>query len=140
MEWPVILVLLLVIPIILFPAVFVWYLNVGGLYAAIKEGRLKVFQPILRKIRIGLMVTVPLAVYALLIWFFLGSFGWPVALAVALAIPVVLLVPALIWAAVVSGLYQVARDTLRRRAATQRRRAARAAEEAVVREVARGGP
>ena len=140
MEWPVILALLLVIPIILFPVAFIWYLNVGGLYAAIKEGRLKVFQPILRKIRIGLMVTVPLAVYALLIWFFLGNFGWPVALAVALAIPVVLLVPALIWAAVVSGLYQVARDTLRRRTATQRRRAARATEEAaVVREVARGG-
>jgi hypothetical protein len=140
MEWPVILALLLAIPIILFPVAFIWYLNVGGLYAAIKEGRLKVFQPVLRKIRIVLMVTVPLAVYALLIWFFLGNFGWLVALAVALAIPVVLLVPALIWAAVVSGLYQVARDRLRRRAATQRRRAARATEEvAVVREVARGG-
>jgi len=139
MEWPVILVLLLVIPIILFPAVFVWYLNVGGLYAAIKEGRREVFQPILRKIRIGLTVTVPLAVYALLIWFFLGNFGWPVALAAALAIPIVLLVPVLIWAAVVSGLYQVARDTLRRRAATNRRRAARVIEEAVVPEVARRG-
>ena len=67
MEWPVILALLLAIPIILFPVAFIWYLNVGGLYAAIKEGRLKAFQPVLRKIHIGLMVTVPLAVYALLI-------------------------------------------------------------------------
>jgi len=39
MEWQLILALLLAIPIILFPAAYVWYLNIGGVYAAIKERR-----------------------------------------------------------------------------------------------------
>jgi len=39
MEWPVVLVLVLGIPIILFPAAYVWYLNIGGIYAAIREKR-----------------------------------------------------------------------------------------------------
>ena len=39
MEGHVILALVLAIPIILFPAAFVWYLNIGGIYAAIKEAR-----------------------------------------------------------------------------------------------------
>ena len=37
MEWQVIVALVLVIPIILIPVLFVWYLNIGGIYAAIKE-------------------------------------------------------------------------------------------------------
>ncbi len=41
MEWYVILILVLGIPVILFPAAYVWYLNVGGIYAAIKEARAK---------------------------------------------------------------------------------------------------
>ena len=139
MEWPVILALILVIPIILFPALFIWYLNIGGFYVAIKEGRLKVSEPVIRAARIGLIVALPVSAYALLIWYFLGNFGWQVALAVALVLPIALFVPVLVWAAIVSGLYQVARDTLRHRAATHRRRAARAAEEVAMREVARGG-
>ena len=39
MEWQIIVALALVIPIILFPVAFVWYLNIGGIYAAIKEAR-----------------------------------------------------------------------------------------------------
>ena len=39
MEWQIILALVIAIPIILFPAAFVWYLNIGGIYAAIKEAR-----------------------------------------------------------------------------------------------------
>ena len=39
MEWQIIVALVLAIPIILFPVVFVWYLNIGGIYAAIKEAR-----------------------------------------------------------------------------------------------------
>ncbi len=39
MQWEFIVALLIAIPIILFPAAFVWYLNVGGIYAAIKEAR-----------------------------------------------------------------------------------------------------
>ena len=37
MEWQFIVALVIAIPIILFPAAFVWYLNIGGIYALIKE-------------------------------------------------------------------------------------------------------
>lgn len=39
MQWQFIVALIIAIPIILFPAAFVWYLNIGGIYAAIKEAR-----------------------------------------------------------------------------------------------------
>jgi hypothetical protein len=39
MQWELIVALVIAIPIILFPAAYVWYLNVGGIYAAIKEAR-----------------------------------------------------------------------------------------------------
>jgi hypothetical protein len=39
MQWEFIVALVIAIPIILFPAAFVWYLNAGGIYAAIKEAR-----------------------------------------------------------------------------------------------------
>lgn len=39
MEWYVLIALVVAIPVILFPAAFVWYLNVGGIYTAIKETR-----------------------------------------------------------------------------------------------------
>ena len=136
MEWQVILVLVIVIPIILFPAAFVWYLNIGGIYAAIREGRrIRVFETVGRTVRRAVIVIVPVGIYASLIWFFLGHFGWQVALAVALALPIVLFVPVLVWAAVVSGLYLVVRDTMRRRVTAPRGRAARTAEEPVVRKV-----
>ena len=57
---------------------------------------------------------------------------WPVILALVIAIPIVLFVPVLVWGAVVSGLYQVMRDAVRRRMVLRRRRA-RLAEEPVVR-------
>ncbi len=41
MEWQVIVALVIAIPVILFPAAFVWYLNLGGIYTAIKEARAK---------------------------------------------------------------------------------------------------
>ena len=37
MRWEFILALVIAIPIILFPAAFVWYLNIGGIYAAIRR-------------------------------------------------------------------------------------------------------
>ncbi len=37
MQWQVILALVILIPVILLPVVFVWYLNIGGIYAAIKD-------------------------------------------------------------------------------------------------------
>ena len=41
MEWQVILVLVLAMPVLLFPVAFVWYLNIGGMYALIKSRREK---------------------------------------------------------------------------------------------------
>jgi len=39
MEWQIVVALVVAIPVILFPAAFVWYLNIGGIYAAVKEAR-----------------------------------------------------------------------------------------------------
>jgi len=41
MQWEIIVALVVAIPVILFPAAFVWYLNIGGAYAALKEARVK---------------------------------------------------------------------------------------------------
>ena len=41
MEWQIIVALVVAIPVILLPVAFVWYLNIGGIYAAIKEAREK---------------------------------------------------------------------------------------------------
>ena len=41
MQWELVVALVIAIPIILFPAAFVWYFNIGGIYAAIKEARAK---------------------------------------------------------------------------------------------------
>ena len=39
MQWEIVLALVVAIPVILIPAAFVWYLNTGGVYAAIREMR-----------------------------------------------------------------------------------------------------
>lgn len=39
MHWEFIVALVIAIPIILFPVAFIWYLNVGGIYAAVREAR-----------------------------------------------------------------------------------------------------
>ena len=39
MEWQIMVALVLAIPIILFPVAFVWYLDIGGIYTAVKEAR-----------------------------------------------------------------------------------------------------
>lgn len=39
MRWEFVVALVLAIPIILFPVAFAWYLNFGGIYAAIREAR-----------------------------------------------------------------------------------------------------
>jgi hypothetical protein len=137
MEWQVILALVLAITVILFPAMFIWYLNIGGIYAAIRERRrIRIPETVSRVMRVSLAVIVPVAVYAVLIWFFYGHFGWQVAVAVAVAFPIVMFVPALIWVAVISGLYQVAADRLRRRSIASRRKAGKLVEEPVARRVA----
>ncbi len=37
MQWEFIVALIVAIPVILFPAAFVWYLNIGGIYAIVRE-------------------------------------------------------------------------------------------------------
>ena len=132
MEWPVILALIVAVTIILFPAVFIWYLNIGGMYVAVRERRFRIPAGFIRTVRLALGLIVPVAMYAGAVWYCFGHFGWQVTLAVALVLPIVLLVPALIWAAVVSGLYQVALDRLRRRVPASRRKAGKLVEEPVV--------
>ena len=41
MEWELVIALIIAIPIILFPAAYVWYLNIGGIYAAMKATQAK---------------------------------------------------------------------------------------------------
>jgi hypothetical protein len=39
MEWQFIVALMVMIPIVLVPVAFVWYLNLGGIYAAVRKAR-----------------------------------------------------------------------------------------------------
>ena len=39
MELTMIVALVLAIPVILFPAAFVWYLNIGGIVHAVREAK-----------------------------------------------------------------------------------------------------
>jgi len=41
MEWQFVVALAVAIPVILFPAAFVWYLNIGGIHATVQEARAK---------------------------------------------------------------------------------------------------
>ena len=61
--------------------------------------------------------------------------GWPLIVALAVGIPVVIFVPLLVWVAVASGLYQVVRDRARRRALASQRRVVGVAEAPVLRKV-----
>ena len=39
MDWQIIVALIVMIPVILLPVIFVWFLNIGGLFAVIKRVR-----------------------------------------------------------------------------------------------------
>lgn len=39
MAWQTIVALVVMVPVILIPVAFVWYINVGGLYVMMKEAR-----------------------------------------------------------------------------------------------------
>ena len=39
MDWEIIVALVVVIPVILIPVVFVWFLNIGGIYHAFQAAR-----------------------------------------------------------------------------------------------------
>lgn len=39
MEWQIIVVLVVIAPLILFPVVFIWYVNIAGFYTMLRERR-----------------------------------------------------------------------------------------------------
>ncbi|UCH43140.1 MAG: hypothetical protein JSW16_00970 [Dehalococcoidales bacterium] len=39
MQWEFIVALVIAIPVVLLPVALVWYLNIGGVYTAIKEAK-----------------------------------------------------------------------------------------------------
>ena len=39
MQWNLVVALVIAIPVILFPVAYVWYLNIGGIYAAVRDAR-----------------------------------------------------------------------------------------------------
>lgn len=56
MEWQFIVAMAVIIPVTLLPVAFVWYLNLGGLYAAVREARAKRAtekRPATEKVRAG---------------------------------------------------------------------------------------
>lgn len=41
MQWELIVALVIAIPVVLFPVLFIWYLNVGGIVTAFRKAREK---------------------------------------------------------------------------------------------------
>lgn len=41
MEWQFVVALVIAVPIILFPAAFVWYANISGLMTVMKESKVR---------------------------------------------------------------------------------------------------
>lgn len=39
MQWEFVVLLVLAVPVVLFPVALIWYLNLGGLYSALKQMR-----------------------------------------------------------------------------------------------------
>ena len=39
MQWQVIVALVVTVPIILLPVALIWYINIGGIYHAVKEAQ-----------------------------------------------------------------------------------------------------
>lgn len=58
MPWEFIVALIIAIPIILFPAAFIWYLNVGGMVQAMKRARAR---RAARQARVGVVGMAPSA-------------------------------------------------------------------------------
>ena len=70
---------------------------------------MKVFEAIGRKICTALAVFMLVGLYASFVWFFIGNFGWQVALALALTLPVTLFPAVLIWYINIGGIYSAVR-------------------------------
>ena len=142
MEWRLILALALAIPVILFPVAFVWYLNVGGMYAAFREWRkrrvpreheeakARALAAVGSQVKTGVLavgrrmqkaapIVVPTGIYALLIWFFFAGFGWEVALAMGLTMPFLFAPVAFVWYLVGGGTYAAIRQAIGKRRAVR---------------------
>lgn len=39
MHWEIFVALIIAVPVILFPAAYLWYLNLGGIFNSFKEAR-----------------------------------------------------------------------------------------------------
>ncbi len=39
MEWQMVVALAIAIPVIIFPAAFIWYLNIGGIVQAVRQAK-----------------------------------------------------------------------------------------------------
>ncbi|OGN98848.1 MAG: hypothetical protein A2Y89_04675 [Chloroflexi bacterium RBG_13_51_18] len=83
----------------------------------------KIRIPLQKATKNAILIIVPLSMYVAAIWLSYGFLGWQIALFLAIVFPIILFVPVLIWISVISGLADVVRDRLRRRANISRRRA-----------------
>ena len=70
---------------------------------------MKVLEVVGKKTSTALAILVPASLYISCIWFLFGKFGWQVALALALALPIMLLPAALIWYINIGGIYSAIR-------------------------------
>ena len=70
---------------------------------------MKTFKAIGTKIRTTVAVLVSAGLYAFFMWFFFSNFGWQVALALALTLPVTLFPAVLIWYINIGGIYPAVR-------------------------------
>lgn len=133
MEWQLIVALALAVPIVMLPVALIWYLNVGGLAAALRRGRVRAPAAVVavgKPVGKALRLASPVMVYGFLIWVVLAKFGWQMALVVGVVMPIIAVPAALVWYMNVSGLYRVIMDTRRR---DRRRAAARKEAHATVR-------
>lgn len=123
MQWEFVIALAMAILIILFPAAFIWYLNVTGIYGALREacrrraarghieGKPRALATVSKRISttvlgvgkftisrpggIVLGVAMVLGVFGFLVWFLVASFGGSVVLLTLGSIIAILLVSAL---------------------------------------------
>ena len=132
MEWQIILVLVLAAPLILFPAAFIWWVNIGGFYQTLKERRAKARAAAEEK-RVEVVegqlapeyVTVAAKAQSRprprgrtakrIRWAAILTLGLPVAIVLLPLLPVLF-----IWYVNISGLYQVQRDSRQRQKARAR--------------------
>jgi len=124
MQWEFIVALVIAIGVILFPAAFIWYLNVTGIYGALREarrrqaarghieGKPRALATVSKRIStmvlaigkltirrpsgVVLGVVMVLGVFGFLVWFLVASFGGSVVLLALGSVIAILLVSGLV--------------------------------------------